>query len=179
MTHKCKFLLTTLVIGMLGLTGASADIMVTLAPADAVIDLDVSPTTTVAILADIPQAEAILGWGLDLLLGDLGIASMSGVTIGPLFNPAFAPDGDELAGLAFPDCVFGDGVLLATVELTGNAFGLTSMALGATQGDLTEGFALCGSGFAPAVYGEGTVNVIPEPASLAMLALGILALRRR
>ncbi len=178
MTHKCKFLLTTLVIGMLGLTGASADIMVTLAPADVSID-PVGATATVDILADIPQADAILGWGLDLLLGDLRLASMTGVTIGPLFNPAFAPDGDELAGLAFPDPVFGDGILLATVELTGNGLGVTSMVLGATDGDLTEGFALFGSGFATVQYGDGTVTVTPEPASLAMLALGILALRRR
>jgi hypothetical protein len=165
-------------IGVLGIASAPADIMVTLFPADAVID-PVGATTTVDIMADIPEVDAILGWGLDLLVADPGIAGITNVAIGPLFNAAYAADGDELAGLAFPDCVWGPDVLLATVTFTGYAFGITDTALGATEGDLTEGFALCGSGFAPAVYGDGTVRVIPEPASLTLLALGLLVLRRR
>ena len=179
MTHKCKFL-CLLVIGTFGLASASADIIVTLNPADAVIGPPVESTATVDIMAEIPEADAILGWGLDLNVDDPGIADITGVAINTLlFNAAYAPDGDELAGLAFPECVWGPEVLLATVEFTGVSAGITDIALAVTEGDLTEGFALCGQGFAVAILGDGTVRVVPEPASLALLAVGLLALRRR
>jgi hypothetical protein len=179
MTHKCKFLCCLLVIGTLGLAGASADIMVTLMPADSTIAA-VGMTTDVCILADIPEADAILGWGLDLNVGDPGIADITNVAIGPLFNAVATPDGDGLGGLAFPDCVWGSEILLATVTFTGYAPGTTGLALGDSYPvDLTEGFALCEQGFATVFYGDGSITVVPEPASLVLLALGALALRRR
>ena len=179
MTHRCKFPCSALVIGVLGPASASADIIVRFDPADAGID---SPgdTTTVNIVAYIPEEDAILGWGLDLIVEDPGVADITGFMINTaLFNAISSPDGDDLGGLAFPVCIWGYDVLLATVEFTGYGIGITEIMLADDYpDDLTEGFALCGTGFASMIYGSGLITV-PEPASVSLLALGLLALRRR
>jgi len=174
---KCKVLCALLAVGMLGLASASADIVVNFAPIDAVVP-GVNGTAQVEIWANIPEADAILGWGLDVVVTD-PFAAVTAVQINEaLFNAAAAYDGDGLAGLAFPDCVWGDHVTLATITYTGLANGVTAVATGTTAGDLTEGFALCDVGFATFINAAGTVTV-PEPATLVLLALAGLALRRR
>ena len=181
MIEKCKIFCTVLAIGMLGLASASADIMVDLDPWDAYVS-DVGQTVMVCIVADIPEADAIVGWGMDLIVDDPAIADVTDVTINTaLFNAVETPDGDYLGGLAFPECVWGEDILLATVEFTGYAVGWTYVwPWDDNPDDLTEGFALCETGFATVSYGTGFVTVLPEPASLSLLAVcGLLAIRRR
>lgn len=180
---KVKVLCSALLIGLM-VSPAIADIAVSLVPQDSVVELSGGPFT-IDIVADIPEADKCVGWGLDLTILDPLIADFTGsIVIGPSWTPA-APsenkDSDGLAGLAFPDGVFGDDILLATVEFQPLAYGTTGLELSDDYpADLTEGFALWASGFATVNYGVGSISVIPEPATLTLLVLGgLAALRRR
>lgn len=138
------------------------------------------------ILADIPDTEPVIGWGLDLIIDNDLIASRDpGQTIGSDWISAAALDGDGLAGLApfgFPPVsITGDSVLLATVTLTATGIGQTDLLLATTIGDLSEGFALDFAGFAAVNFEAGQFTVIPEPATntLAVLGFVLACLQRR
>lgn len=155
------------VVGLL-ISPALGDISVTLQPAGG---------WTGLVYADIPLQDAIVGFGLDATSQNPAM-TLTSFTPGPLFNPVDStPDGDGFAGLVLPPgAVYGTHVLLGTLTFGGApAWGWVD--LGYTPTDLTEGFALPGiGGFAPATFAG---QIIPEPASLVLLALGGLALRRR
>jgi len=137
---------------------------------------------TIDIVADIPEAEPVLGWGLDLTIDDPAVISQVGSpVIGPLWYAAYAPDGDELAALAFDQSVSGTNVLLATITFSADAVGQTDLILSVTDGDLTEGFPLDPTGFAEVSFEPGDVTVIPEPLAMVLVVMmaGLLAVRRR
>jgi len=174
----------TAVLAVLWASGAGAAITVALDPADPTIDA-VGQTATVDILANIPESEPVVGWGMDLQIenGTLGWWLLQ--VIGPEFVAVFAPDGDELAALVPPpNSVWGSPVLLATVEITGTAVGTTDLLPGDSHpDDLAEGFVLdpaAGGGYAEITYVPGTLTVLPEPSSALLLFLAAgLTLRRR
>jgi hypothetical protein len=75
-----------------------------------------------------------------------------------------------------PGVVYGTHVLLGTMHFTGSEFSYVTP--GYIVMDPDEGFALPGVGeFAPATFTGWPI--LPEPSSLVLLALLILALRRR
>jgi len=160
---------------------ASAEIAVSVYPDSTVIDLNnPMPPYYVDIVADISAADAIVGWGLDLNLATPGVANWSLVAVGSAWSGVASPDGDGLAGLAFPSAVSGDDVLLARVEVFPLGLGVTGIAPGVTLNDLTEGFVKLGGASVPASFTGGSVEVVPEPATLTLLALaGLVVLRRR
>jgi hypothetical protein len=170
-------LCTALLIGLLA-SPALAGIVIAFNPPSAV--WPPSGNATMDIVAYIPESDAIIGWGLDLgITGNP--ASLTGPpVIGPLFDPAYAPDGDGLAGLVPPPgTVFGPQVVLATLTLhTDNPSGpATYLDASYTPGDLTEGL-MTEFGFADVLFVQGVINP-PEPTSSALVALGILLLARR
>ena len=130
------------------------------------------------IVADINNP--VLGWGLDVTVATPGVISSTGdPDIGPSWFSVNAPDGDKLAGLAFPNGIVGTDVLLATLHFTADADGETDLFLSVTPGDNTEGFALDPSGFGTYLFDSGHVYV-PEPTSVAMMVLTCaFAFRRR
>lgn len=168
-----------LVVGTLALGSAWASITVRFDPVDSTIP-NIGGTTLVDIVADIPEADAILTWGLDLDVANSAIADWTLDSIGAAFTPISSPDGDDLGGLVpQPGNVWGY-VVLATVEFTGFQVGVTAIDLSDDNPpDLTEGFGLDPTGFADVIYESGTVTVLPEPSALSLMALAGLAFLRR
>lgn len=136
----------------------------------------VGDTFSVNIVAD--MATPVVGWGLDFAAVTPPVVSIQAPpTIGLIWLAAHATDGDGLAGLAFPNSVVGDGVVLATLHLHADTLGQTDLQLSTTLGDLTEGFAKDPSGFATVGFELGHVAVVPEPSiGFALATLALLAM---
>lgn len=186
-------------IRMVGMAVILALMGHSLAKADIVVSFDppfqtVAPGAvfTVDIVASIPEPDATVGWGLDFDIADLTLVTQTATppSIGPAWSPAATVDGDGLAGLA--PTPPGDGIwdavntiLLATIELQADLTnqGITDLLLSdGNPIDLTEGFALeppPAGLFADVTYQVGQVEVVPEPASLALFAIGTFVLIRR
>jgi hypothetical protein len=157
----------------------------------------VNESFTVEITADI--TENILGFGLDLLF-DPALLVVSDFTIVAPFLPLRSPDGDHLAGLAYPRDVTGRDVALVTVTFLPLAAGKAEIAVGFTEDDPAEGFPEYGVGrwseltTVPAVVTIESSNAggagpgppgppepeptIPEPATLLLCATTAVGLGR-
>ena len=177
---KVKALCCAALLGLLvgPAMAASVPVTVYISP-ECQYDVDIAEgTATVDILADIPQEDAIIGFGVDLAI-DNPIVTPIGVTIGSSFDAVTAPDGDELAGMVMPPTpIYGDGIVLATVDLSLDALGTVNLTPGATDGDLFEGLMTPDGFVAEIDWIPGCIEIVPEPASMLLLALGAL-LRRR
>ncbi len=172
---------TAMVAGvLLGPAPADATVVVSLSPANQVVPL-VDGTATVDIVAVIPEADAIVGWGLDLDLFGTSV-SVSGSAINePTWTAVSGVDGDGLAGLVPTPpgtAIWSDpvAIVLATVTLSLDELGTTDLTLSDDNpADLSEGFALDPppvGAFADVSYQPGSITVIPEPACLMLLMLG-------
>jgi hypothetical protein len=179
MVYKCKAVAAVAALALLA-APAYATVTLNFVQQDTTIPV-VGNTADVEIRADF--TDAIVGWGLDLNVDFPGVANVTGIAIGPLWDTVSSIDGDDLAGLADPfahpgGIGPGTDILLATLTFTANAVGTTPISLSVSAGE-DEGFALWDlSGNDVVNFANGTVTV-PEPASLALVALGALTLVRR
>jgi hypothetical protein len=158
----------------LGASRAHATAIVRIVPAAA--SLDLGETGTFEIRADL--SLPVLGFGLDLAFDPGRLSMVGSPVIGPGWIPLFAPDGDGLAGLGSSGPISGSDVLLATIAVQALTPGSTDLAASWTPGDLTEGFPLDPTGFDAAVFEPATVQVIPEPGTGLLVALGLAGLVR-
>ncbi len=176
---KIRLVVSAALLGLV-LSPAMAAITVSLTPA--VVDVPtVGGTAVFDAYANIPESDAIVGFGFDPGIAGTGVVFDSFAVAAP-FDPVATPDGDGIAGLTFPGPVWGANVHLGTLTFTRTSYlspGGTPILLGDSYPlDLTEGFALVNPGaFAQVTYVGGLIT--PEPTALALLALGGLALLRR
>lgn len=168
---------------LLAASPAKATVVVSLSPANQSVDIS-DGTATVDIIAVIPQSDAIVSWGLDINLLGTSVSVSGSAVNEPTWTAATGVDGDGLAGLvpAPPGtAIWSDpvAILLATVTFSLDSLGVTDLTLSDDNpADLSEGFALDPppiGAFADVTYVPGSITVIPEPASLALLLLGGVA----
>ena len=172
--HTCARCLFVVLISLATAPWCAASVIARIDPADQA--QPVGQSFTVNIVAD--MTEPIVGWGLDLGYDHTVLSLVGAPAIGPLWISVFTPDGDGLAGVAFPTSVQGTNVLLATLHFNAIAKGQSDLTLSVTPGDLNEGFAADPAGFANVTYVPGHVTVTPEPAA-ALLLLGGIMLKKK
>jgi hypothetical protein len=167
----------SVLLGLLVGPALAGTIDVYVVPASQSVDISAG-TATVQLVADIPVTDPLIGFGLDLDLIGTSV-TYGGAVVDGVFDPAYAPDGDGLAGLTRipPGYIAGNGIVLATITLNLVDLGITQLMPGYTVGDVFEGL-MTPAGLATGAFHAGQIEVTPEPAALALLGLGLL-LRRR
>ena len=182
---KKLFLICAMVVALacVNVMLAQATIVLKFDPTD--IEVPVCTIFEVDLLADISEADAILGWGLDLLYDNTQM-SLEYLTIGSDWNQTTGGlDGDGLGGLSTyaPSPISGENILLATLGFHCLDAGFSTLYLDVTSSDLTEGFMKSDMTFVTNwTSTPANITQTPEPATLFLVGTGLaglVAARRR
>jgi hypothetical protein len=166
------------VLMVLGLCGAASGANVSLQDEGTVIDA--SATGGVVILNvfttdTLFSLDALISFTGDATItGALSSADSAGYGWDPGFpiDPIFGSSDVEIGGTTFGAA---PGGVVGYVEITYGS-GTVTVSIAGAQG---FGGSIDGATFAPATFSGGTVDIIPEPATIALLGFGALALLRR
>jgi len=150
-------------------------------------------TVTVSLYGnDIPvgtDGNGLFGFGFSILFDD-AVLSTAGPTAGPLWVGVgfseFRNDPGDAGALAnrffAPSGPSGNDILLASLDFTGDAIGLSNLTVGYYTGPgdniLFDSTVLDSS---LSFFQSGSINVVPEPQTGLLLGMGLafLAVRRR
>ncbi len=143
-------------------------------------EIQLSQTVTVKIYGEFSEPVISFGFHLDY---DRTLLTLTGLTPASTFTALNSPHTDGVAGLAYPDSLEGDRVLLATARFKANAVGTSEIDIAVTPNDPTEGFELASACDSEATLAPASVTIIdrpiPEPSSLLLLLAGVGVLGRR
>jgi len=139
----------------------------------------VGDTFNVDVVADF--ASPIISWGIDVGARPSETLFQKGPpTIDSMWFAAMAPDGDGLAGLAFPLGIVGVNKRLATMTFVADAEGEAEIRGWFDAEDPAEGFSIEPGRFAVVEFVPASVRVVPEPGTALLFGAIVLAnLRRR
>lgn len=200
------FVLTAI---LLPTVAQAAIVDVTVSSDKAVIDYTKGETATVTVSAQVRPGtgaasnDGLFAWGVDLTLGDVlfgpgvsdtadpDILSLTGLAqIGSAWDGAGSSGTAKSWGLEtiwdtqFNDQTegFGSDVVLFTIEVQGLARGTGSLSITGNPIQGADFITHQGAGDDSGAYSLASTNieVVPEPASIALMGLGgVMALRRR
>lgn len=176
--------MTKLLLSFILFAGLSvANIIVDILPQGSPIGIGQTTQVTFSLSATDP----ILGWGF-ALEWDPSILEIVSQSAGPLWFDVSNGTLGMLGGLAFPEGLAGDNILLAELTVKGVGVGTSRLSITVDPSDFSQGFALDPTGFAAFTVNPGALTVtgttaatVPEPSAAGLLAfsLAAFAVRRR
>ncbi|GFO59568.1 hypothetical protein GMST_18930 [Geomonas silvestris] len=151
-------------------------------------DVAVGSTFTMDLRADVPNADALVGWG-GTLLYDPSLVRLDGVSFGLLWDSALYLGGDTLVTLLLPNPTSPDpgasGQDLQLAQLTFACLGVGTTRLGMAIDllDPVQGFMRFDGNYADLEIVDAEINqvTVPEPGTFLLLLTGLagcLGLRR-
>ena len=159
---------------------ADAALAISMNPVEGVVS--VGEVATYEIVAIIPFTAKLFYWGGDLVFGRpsgsnqiQGQVSLVGTTMNPYWEANPGTDADGLCGSNRAGIT--GTVVLFSFDVKGVTEGFLTVSFTQTPGDSYEIFGTSPSEVA--LVRQGTIQVVPEPATLAMMLFGGLIMSRR